>query len=186
MGRQFYESKTDLCKQESIRKRIETLTGRQLVGPLKPAWRCDYFGTRENRRGERTITSFIEIKCRSHEATKYETLIISWDKIHALFNFASHLGGCDYSPHSNRMVHLVPRIVLVCSFGCGALLWTELHRERISRCKITLGGRRDRNDVHDYERVLHIPMQEFQNLEMLKKSQTKTSFSEWQKETMRH
>lgn len=167
--RPYYESESDICKQESVRKRIENVTGRVLVGPLKPSWRCDYFGTRENKRGERTITSFIEIKCRSHEATKYETLIISWEKIRALLHFARHISGIDYDCRTNSILHFLPRIMLVCSFGCSNVLWTELSRDRCSQYKITMGGRHDRDDAQDYERVLHIPMTNFQPLEVLRK-----------------
>tara|TARA_R110000824_G_scaffold339480_2_gene525996 strand:- start:100 stop:522 length:423 start_codon:yes stop_codon:yes gene_type:complete len=90
--------------------------------------------------------ALIEIKCRNNEASKYETYIISLDKIVQ----------CQISATIGQIA-----FYLVVQFT-DKLLWWEFSQKEFH---IGHGGRFDRGDRQDVEPLVHIPMSYFRKLD---------------------
>lgn len=158
-SRRMYESETDIRKQESIRGAIERWLCRSLLGPLLPTWRADYLATRHNHIGERVLTSFVKIKCRGHEKGRYPTLMISYGELSALHRFCDYFAFNDHHFAAvERVCH--PRVLLVVSWN-GSLHFTDASADKKNLWTMGHGGRYDRGDKWDLEKVYHIPIELF-------------------------
>lgn len=158
--RPLYETKSHLHEQETIRRYIEDKSGRRLLGPLKPSFRCDYLGTKQTLDGRTIITSYIEIKCRTHEKERYPTLILSYDKLRFLHLLSRHFQSDDMDGYG--MVHpLVPRVLLCVRFANSSIQLADLSESKCKNYPLRWGGRHDREDSRDMEKVIHIPIEDF-------------------------
>lgn len=86
-----------------------------------------------------SLVAFVEIKRRKVEFFRYDTIILSEEKVEALLQREA------------------PAIFLVgFNDGIGWVRLTEEHRN-----EVRLGGRTDRDDALDVENVCHIPIGDF-------------------------
>jgi hypothetical protein len=165
MGRPIYEKQSDVHKQEAVRRTIERWLGpsRVLVGPLKPSWRADYFITKRNHDGERVISSFLEIKCRKHDYGTYPTLMVSYDKLRRLHTFCNSFAHDDF--HFAALTRCIFPRVLLCVLFNRDLYFTDASAETAKRnFRVHFGGRTDRNDARDIEKLYHIPISLFKRV----------------------
>ena len=168
MGRPRYEKQSDLRKQEAVRRDIERWLGpsRVLVGPLKPAWRADYLVTKRTYSGERVISSFLEIKCRSHDYGHFKELMISYDKLQRLHVFCRSFAHHDF--HFAALERVVFPRVLLCVLFNGALYYTDASEDSAKAFRVHFGGRTDRNDARDLEKLYYIPISLFKPIKETK------------------
>jgi len=159
--RTLYETESDTCKQECVRRIIEGAFNRLLLGPLKLSWRADYFGTKFNYRQERIITSLIEIKCRTHDIQTFETLIVSFDKIRRLHQISACFAAKDRVNGILKNLH--PNVILVVAFGLG-VYYTIANEDVCKSFEIKWGGRIDRDDSKDMEKLYHVPINVFKRI----------------------
>jgi len=177
MGRPKYEQATDICKQETVRRAISLWLGpsRTLLGPLKPSWRADYIITKLNHEGERVISSFLEIKCRSHDYGRYPTLMVSYDKLHRLHTFCNSFAHHDF--HFAALERAVFPTVLLCVLFNRDLYFTEASEETAKKnFRVHFGGRTDRDDERDLEKLYHIPIELFKPVPLRSREDEKGRF----------
>jgi hypothetical protein len=162
VARRQYEQASDIHKQEAVRRTVEQWLGplRMVVGPLKPAWRCDYFVTKLNHDGERVISSFLEIKCRKHDYGTFKDLMISYDKLRRLHTFCNSFAHHDF--HFAALERVVFPRVLLCVLFNRDLYFTDASEETAkNHFRVDFGGRVDRGDKWDLEKLYHIPISLF-------------------------
>lgn len=159
MRRPQYEQATDIRKQEAVRRTISLWLGtsRTLLGPLKPPWRADYLVTKRTHTGERVISSFLEIKCRKHDYGTYPTLMISYDKLKRLHTFCNSFAYTDF--HFAALERVAHPTVLLCVSFSGTLYYVDASEsEARKHFSVRFGGRSDRNDIGDLEKLYFIPI----------------------------
>lgn len=162
MARPRYEKQSDIHKQEAVRRIIERWLGpsRMVVGPLKPSWRADYIITKRTHTGERVISSFLEIKCRKHDYGTYPTLMVSYDKLKRLHAFCNSFAHHDFHFAAlERTAH--PTVLLCVQFGSALYYVDASESEARKHFSVRFGGRSDRNDIGDLEKLYHIPIELF-------------------------
>jgi hypothetical protein len=135
--RPVYETEESLAGELAVAKRIEEFTNTNLHKASR-FHSFDFWGFRHN-----LPVSLVEIKCRTHAADAYPTLIISREKISRLLEIEQFIG--------------VPAFLFV-SFA-GDLRWMPV-------CDIpdlpqVFAGRRDREDDRDREPCYDIPVGKF-------------------------
>jgi hypothetical protein len=165
MGRKQYEQASDIRKQEAIRRTISLWLGpsRTLLGPLKPPWRADYLVTKRIHTGERVISSFCEIKCRKHAYGTYPTLMISYDKLNRLHTFCRSFAYHDFHFAAlERVAH--PTVLLCVQFGVDLYYVDASETEARRNFYIRFGGRSDRGDLGDLEKLYHVPIELFKRI----------------------
>ena len=135
-----------------MRPRYETKDDRHnesvIAGKIQSGWNCTLHKTPYkcpydfvSEVGGK-LTSLIEIKQRSNDFLKYDTYMISADKIIQCTNASDVLG--------------VP-FYLVVQFT-DSLMWWEHKKQKLD---VRLGGRKDRGDSQDVEPVIHIDTWDF-------------------------
>lgn len=90
--------------------------------------------------------AWLEIKCRNHDFGKYDTYMLSADKFYGMLNLAKETK--------------VPALLVVGYFD--GIVW--VNTGEVGGLRIFKGGRTDRNDPKDIEKVVKIPLVKFQRL----------------------
>ncbi len=165
MGRRQYEQASDIRNQEVVRRVVSLWLGpsRTLLGPLKPAWRADYLVTKRIHTGERVISSFLEIKCRSHDYGTHPTLMVSYDKLRRLHAFCNSLAYHDF--HFAALERVAHPTVLLCVSFSGTCYYVDASEaEARKHFYVRFGGRSDRGDIGDMEKLFHIPIELFKRI----------------------
>ena len=133
--RPTYENEKSLQTEVQFAKAIEAFTRSELV-KLPKSYGLDYCGVRN-----KTVVSFIEMKCRTNTVEAFEDYMISLSKILKAKDLHELTG--------------LPCILFVRwrdAFG-----WADM-RETFT---LSVGGRKDRNDWQDTEPVCLIPIDRF-------------------------
>src|SRR5690606_34328492 len=133
MSRPRYETPADLAGERAIAELVEQEWKAQLQ-KLPEQYKLDYAAYRD---GE--LVAWLEIKCRSHAADAYPTLILSVAKWHAGVALAVTTG------HP---------FILVANFVDGAK-FVRYSRGKVLDVRYGPGGRTDRGDAQDREPVIH-------------------------------
>lgn len=142
MTRPQYETPADIQREKWV------------VAAIERAWSCGFVKfppcaqiEGALHRWPDPISALVEIKCRTNTADKYETYMISAEKIRAGKQWSDRFGGVPFF----LVVSWVDRVG-----------WWKLPFD--FSAKTSQGGRRDRNDPADIEAVLHIPVSDFRQL----------------------
>lgn len=139
MARQKYETSRDRANQDNVKKHIEKCLNVICVSTDE----LSAFDFLIIRKDHSKIEALAEYKKRSNKKDKYPTFLISEQKI----------------IHGKKMAELskIPFMLVV--------EWEdEIAAKKIgdiSKYKIEMGGRSDRGDSKDQERMIHFPVSEF-------------------------
>lgn len=136
MGRPVYENKKDRSREKVVARKISDSLGLTLIELPKLA-RGDYMAHNENDH------LIIEIKTRSNKFDAYSEYMISSNKIDTLITISNEL----------RFT-----AILVVGFNDKIV---ALVLEKNHNFKQRVGGRKDRNDDKDMEKMYYIPITEF-------------------------
>jgi hypothetical protein len=138
----IYEKEQDRENQSLVAKSFEKKWGYVFVESA-PLCHWDFDAYFNNK-----LRALVEIKCRTISIEKFDTYIISQSKMKNVYTASVDLGV--------KTILIVRWIDMV-----GWLLYVEPNSYEIMR-----GGRYDRNDLRDIESVIHIPIQDFQLIEV--------------------
>lgn len=137
MARPLYETSNDRDRELIAINRLLKGTDKEPI-KLPIIYGIDYAVKEDG-----CITSWVEVKCRSNESTKYPTLMISAAKI--------------WTGVEMFQITKLP-FFLVCE-------WTDkigfLKIHTVAGYCIRIGGRTDRGDAQDIEPVYYIPIDKF-------------------------
>lgn len=135
MPRTYYETSATLSAEKRVAEIIEQ-RWKAVLHKLPISYRVDFCASREKQ-----IVSWIEIKCRSHPAGQYPTIMLSVSKWQAGLQLHQATG--------------VP-FVFVAAFSCGSIRYCEAITTDVS---VEYGGRTlNRRDNEDVEPVVMIPV----------------------------
>ena len=138
--RPTYETSGDLSKETiAIKKFIASFGGSADFAKLPIQYKMD-FCLIDNK----TIRTFVEVKCRTNKKTAYSTYIISMSKVVAAKSYS------DFGVNCILLVQWTDHMG-----------WVDLSN---NDWDAKIGGRKDRGDWQDIEPVVHIPISEFNNV----------------------
>jgi len=143
MSREHYEQPDDRKREMWVAERFAREMGlKQIEMPENS--RIDRFliDKDDNPRG------WVEIKCRTTECGHYDTYALSEQKFKTLL-----------------WLHKITNVpsLLVVGF-MDMIAWVEVNK--LGGLRVVDGGRQDRNDPLDIERLVHIPITKFRYIEM--------------------
>ncbi len=102
------------------------------------------------RKGSLCVSAWLELKCRTNDSNKYDTYIISLNKVLVARRIFEVTG--------------LPTVLAVRFQDCDKYTRLSDLSPKMLGKRIAMGGRKDRNDWQDVEPVCHIPMAEFKGL----------------------
>ena len=142
MARPLYENQATLEKERTLAKQLVDSWACEL-GKLPIRYGIDYAFLRN---GE--VVGFAELKCRAGKMHAYPSYMISLGKI-----------------MSARMLHRVTNVPIVLAVEWQDRTgWVTLAGKGAPEYRVSMGGRRDRNDAQDIEPVALIPIDKFRRL----------------------
>lgn len=141
MSRPTYETQSDSDRERLV---VESMAIAWGLNPIKlpKFYKQDWALAKLDK----TVRAIVEVKCRTHERGRFDTLILSLDKWQALAMLSERtstkgLLGVRYSD---------------------GIYWIVAQHQ--PEWKITIGGRTDRADPDDVEPVIHIPSSQLRPL----------------------
>jgi len=136
MSRPTYETAENRGKEAEFADRLSKVSGKQFR-KLPKAYRADY-GVLD---AAGYLTAFAELKCRTNDARRYGTYILSLHKWLSLLSLATAAPGL--------------KSLLCVRFTDCDMVYRVQDGDDVA---IKWGGRADRGDWQDQEPVVHIPM----------------------------
>lgn len=140
MTRQSYETEENLVKEREIADFIEVLWDAKLV-KNPSSYRIDFGVIKKG-----CVKGWVEVKERKIGLTTYPTVILSLRK---------------WMEGRNLAAGTQTRFFFVIQLLDGRILCTD---ETTTERDVKYGGRKDRNDINDFEPVVHIPISDFKVL----------------------
>lgn len=150
MSRPLYENSRTLAAEKSLKLDLEAAWGHRLVKNPRA------YGVDWSVCDGRTIIGLVEAKCRRYNVDSFDHYLISAKKIKEAVEYAEF--------------YRVPFVLVVRWSGVGddpipGDRMVRIRYSNMTKLKIEIAGRKDRNDPADYEPCAMIPSEMFTEIE---------------------